>query len=125
MFVEEYRIKMGESQRKRLQNPELIKKMSESRIKFHNDNPGFIKNVLSKWREENPEYYKETKIRQGKSLSKYYKNNPGLAREIQKRWREENPEKDIQVREILSNKLKKYWKKVNFFVKFFLFFLLY
>lgn len=117
MHNEKYRLKMGESQKERLKNPEIIKQMSESRVRFHNENPEFAKEVVRRWREENPDEYRKAKEMQRKSLSKYYQDRPGLSSKIQRQWQKNNPEKFEEWRKRCSDRAKKQIRENNVLLK--------
>ena len=76
MHHKEYRDVMAATQIKRLSDPEVREKMSESAIKFHKDNPGHMKGKLQKAREGDPERYRQQRKKQGESLKKFYQKHP-------------------------------------------------
>ena len=76
MHHKEYRDAMAATQIKRLSDPEVREKMSESAIKFHKDNPGHMKGKLQKAREGDPERYRQQRKKQGESLKKFYQKHP-------------------------------------------------
>lgn len=90
VFTEEDKQKMGESQKKRFENPEELKKNSERGKKYYEDHPEAVKE-------------------QSERLKKYYAENPEARQQIsetsKKQW--ENPEAREQMREIK----KKYFEE--------------
>jgi very-short-patch-repair endonuclease len=78
MFVKEYREKMGASQKTRLSIPGARDRLSEIRKHFILNNPFFSKEVNKKWRESEPERYREIKKKQGETLKKRFFVNPEL-----------------------------------------------
>ena len=122
VFTEEDKQKMGESQKKRFENPEEIQKNSERGKKYYKDHPEAIKKIserVIKYFEDHPEVIKkisetskkqwenpEAREQMSEIKKKYYEENPEAREqmsEIKKKYFEENPERGKEH----SEKMKK------------------
>jgi hypothetical protein len=108
IFTEEDKQKMGESQKKRFENPEEIQKNSERGKKYYEDHPEAIKKIserVIKYFEDHPEVIKKIS-----ETSKKQWENPEAREqmsEIKKKYYEENPE----ARQQNSERRKKYYEE--------------
>ena len=125
VFTEEDKLKMGESQKKRFENPEEIQKNRERGKKYYEDHPEARKERserVIKYFEDHPEarqqisekskkQWENTEAREQMSeiMKKYYEENPEAIQqnsERKKKYFEENP----QAGKEHSEKMKKYYE---------------